>query len=123
MKLKPTPHCFASRLAMVVFVALVSPTVALAQAGAPIDWGAVETSIETEAGLLPHDSGDSNVFTIDESLGQRSGQHLFHRFLHFDVGPGDTAIFTASGSTGRRIITAPRTVSNTQIFGFVIRVC
>lgn len=40
--------------------------------------------------------GGGDLYVIDEDLGVRAGQNLFHSFEFFDVGEGDTARFTAN---------------------------
>ena len=89
---------------------LLGTTPAWAQAGPPSDWNSVATRIETDGSLGPAQSlaPAGGIYTVGEDLGSRAGTNLFHSFLYFDLGSGDTARFTASN---------PTDVTNILVFG------
>ena len=80
--------------------AWLAPATALAQAGPPADWGSVTTRIETDGtlGAAVDVSGVNSVYTVGEDLGSRAGNNLFHSFRFFNLGQGDTGLFTGSAS-------------------------
>ncbi|MEE2672845.1 MAG: filamentous hemagglutinin N-terminal domain-containing protein, partial [Myxococcota bacterium] len=79
----------------------LSPDAQAQNATPSADWNSLTTRIETDGSLgaaqtLSPDSFD--VYTVGEDLGKRAGGNLFHSFLYFDLGAGDTALFTADPS-------------------------
>ena len=89
-----------------------------ASAGPP----AVTTTITTGGNtLMPTGMTGSQTVTIPASLGTQVGANLFHSFSQFDVGAGDTALFTPTGSTASvtNIISRINSASASQIFGNV----
>ncbi len=67
-------------------------------------WSSVTTRIETDGSLGGAPAqiispNSSNIFTVGEEVGERAGSNLFHSFLYFDLGAGDTALFTATQPT------------------------
>ena len=74
-------------------------------------------SIGPDAGFQPFDDG-FGVYEIGEGFGDRAGANLFHSFDFFDVGSGDTALFTADVATDNVISRVPGG-SRSEIFGTI----
>ena len=60
-----------------------------------------------------------NVYEIGEALGDREGANLFHSFEFFDVGSGDTALFTADPVPTDNVISRVTGGSRSEIFGTI----
>jgi filamentous hemagglutinin family protein len=70
-------------------------------------FGGIETTIDPDA---------DHVYVIPEDLARRIGANLFHSFLTFNLGSGDTALFTATEPTSN-VICRITGGSASQIFG------
>jgi filamentous hemagglutinin family protein len=84
-----------SRTALAIFIALALGLAGSSAAQFTTDI-VTDGSLPGQSGSAGNVSGAGGVFEIGEPEGYRLGSTLFHSFQQFDVGTGDTALFSAN---------------------------